>query len=471
MLPITRIPKLVEHYSSAFESLFRPESFMYFQRYLTGLILSENKTVEAMNRFYVVSPRHQCSFNRFLNTHAYDLDAINNKRLCLLQQNSTTAFKKASKMSRGGVLSFDDTLLEHYGKHMDHIGYIWDHSKHCYVLAHNVVNFYYSDDQTDYPINFEFKIPVNLEVLEQAMEQANIHMNATHRANKLTEQKKWRTYLLKRWGVYQKNPILQKAYRSKLVIAKDMLTDFCLQYPDLNLPVSFDSWFTKPWFCKYIDEELNLAFVGGLTTKEQIILKGGEKKSLEDFVKQLKSQHHKDNLIFKKTTFNYKDKKITYYIYHGVHRIKNFGKKNLMVSFSKEDLSDKVRLFICNRHHWHAKRMAFISRHRWPVEVFHQEGKAEGLDKYQLRNFVAINRHYAMVVLVYSILQIARTDKPFLEQLHDTFKEDLDGSIANWRRKLKADNLVNFVSYLLIALKNGRSVESILHPFLSAIAY
>ena len=74
-----------------------------------------------------------------------------------------------------------------------------------------------------------------------------------------------------------------------------------------------------------------------------------------------------------------------------------------------------------------------------------------------------------MVVLDYSILQVARNDKPLLEQLQINFKENLDGSIAHWRRLLKADNLVNFVNYLVLARKRGRSVESILQPFLTAI--
>ena len=153
-----------------------------------------------MNRFFVVQARDQSSLNRFLNTHNYDLQALNKKRLALLQSNEVTKIKAVSSISRGGVLSFDDTLLEHYGKKMDHIGWIWDHSKHCYVLAHNVVNFYYSDEQTDYPMDFEFKIPVDLEALEKAMDQAGIHMNAKHRANKTTAEKQWRTYLPKTLG-------------------------------------------------------------------------------------------------------------------------------------------------------------------------------------------------------------------------------------------------------------------------------
>jgi len=469
MLPIVEIPKLVEHYSLRFESLFTKEGFMYFQRYLSGLIISENKTVQGINQHFVIEPRDQSRLNRFLNTSKYDLEVINKKRIDLLQSNPKTAFKKGKD---GGVLSIDDTLLEHYGKKMDHIGYIWDHVKHHSVLAHNVVNFHYSDNQTDYPLDFTFKIPVDVETLEKALEDANVHLNEKHQANKLEKTAKWRQYLLSRWGDYQyKKPELQKVYISKLMIAKDFLKNFVDTYPELNLPVCFDSWFTKPAFIKYVDEDLKLSFVAGIALKEMVILKGSKQLSLGEFALQLKTEHTKEQPVFKPTTFNYKGKKQTFYTYHKVHRIKNFDKRLLMISYTKEDLSGKARCFICNRHQWHAKRLSYISRHRWPVEVFHQEGKVEGLDKYQLRNFKAIKRHYAFVVMVYSILELARNDSTFLDQLQENFKADLDGSIAHWRRRVKASNLLNFVNFLALALKNGQSIESILQPFLKAIAF
>lgn len=469
MLPIVDIPKVVSHYSPHFSHLFKGEGLKYFERYLSGLILSENKTVEGINRLFVKDPRDQSRLNRFLNDSTYDLSALNKRRLELLQSNSKTAFKKGS---RGGVLSIDDTLLEHYGKQMDEIGYIWDHVKHHNVLAHNVVNFYYSDEQTDYPIDFKFKKPVNVEQLEKALDDAEVHLNPTHREKKMEKTAKWRQYLLRRWGDYQyKKPILQQAYTSKIMIAKSFLKNFVEQYPDLKLPVSFDSWFTGPPFIEYIDKELRLAFVAGIALKEKVVLKGSKQKTLTDFAEDLQAAHTEKKPIFKPVTFTYKGQQKTFYIYHKVHRIKNFGRKLLMISHSKKDLSGKARCFICNRHQWHAKQLAYISRHRWPVEVFHKEGKAEGLDKYQLRNFRAIKRHYALVIMVYSILKLAQNDKAILDQLPIEFKANLDGSVAHWRRKLKAENLLNFVSFLILSLKNGQSMESILQPFVKAIAY
>ena len=58
--------------------------------------------------------------------------------------------------------------------------------------------------------------------------------------------------------------------------------------------------------------------------------------------------------------------------------------------------------FISNQLHWQAPGITRIRRHRWPVEVYHEEGKAEGWDQYQVRDFEAIERHIGLVAVVYS---------------------------------------------------------------------
>jgi hypothetical protein len=52
------------------------------------------------------------------------------------------------------VLSVDDTLLFHYGQQFEQIAYLLDPTSGRYVLAHNLVNLHYSDDETDYPLAF-----------------------------------------------------------------------------------------------------------------------------------------------------------------------------------------------------------------------------------------------------------------------------------------------------------------------------
>ncbi len=68
-----------------------------------------------------------------------------------------------------------------------------------------------------------------------------------------------------------------------------------------------------------------------------------------------------------------------------------------MINYRQADLADNPTFYNGNRLIWHATGITRIRRHRWPVEVYHEEGKAEGLDQYQLRDFCAIQRHVALV--------------------------------------------------------------------------
>ena len=66
MLPLVEIPDIVQHYAPFFTSVFSPQAFHQFQRYLSGLIVSENKTVDGINRLFVLDTRNQSSLNRLL---------------------------------------------------------------------------------------------------------------------------------------------------------------------------------------------------------------------------------------------------------------------------------------------------------------------------------------------------------------------------------------------------------------------
>src|SRR5215831_6443571 len=148
MVPLVEIPDIIQHYAPFFASVFSSEAFAQFQRYVSGLIVSENKTVDGINRLFVIEVRHQSSLNRLLTESPFSVDALNQARLKLLSSLPGTQMKPK------GVLSVDDTLLTHYGQHFDKIAYLYDSTQGCYVWAHNLVNLHYSDDQTDYPVNF-----------------------------------------------------------------------------------------------------------------------------------------------------------------------------------------------------------------------------------------------------------------------------------------------------------------------------
>src|SRR5262249_10220886 len=108
-----------------FASVFSPAALQQFQRYISGLIVSENKTVDGINRLFVLDARNQSSLNRLLTESPFAVSALHQARLALLQSLPGTQMKPQA------VLCSDDPVLPHYGKHLDKIAYLYAHTKIC----------------------------------------------------------------------------------------------------------------------------------------------------------------------------------------------------------------------------------------------------------------------------------------------------------------------------------------------------
>lgn len=468
MFPLVEFPEVVQHYAPFFEGVFSAEAFIEFKRYVSGLIVSENKTVDGINRLFVVESRNQSSLNRLLTASPFSLDALNQSRLGVLDRLPGT------RMKPKGVLSVDDTLLIHYGQEFEKIAKLFDPVTGTYVWAHDLVTIHYSDDETDYPVLFQLWEPVDLEKLEQGLRAAQVPLKASKEALKTSDPQKWRGYLLGVWQRRQKNhPELRELYDSKLIIAQKLLQQWVEAHPDLKLPVTFDNWFTQPAFCRFLDQTLKLSYVGTLAGTDKVNLKTGQTR-LDDFAARLKQEHldalqHGGTPVFQRITIPYKGEQEQYYSYCNTHHIHNFGKQRLVINYRQADLSDNPTFFISNRLVWQAAGITRIRRHRWPVEVYHEEGKAEGLDQYQLRDFGAIQRHVALVAGVYSLLRAAQHDPDLRELLQRQLKVKLEGSAASWRRATQAQALWDLGLFIRAGLAQGQTLHEVMAPLLCAI--
>jgi len=468
MIPVLAFPDIVEHYAPYFRHVFSEEAYIEFKRYVSGLIVGENKTVEGINRIMMVESRNQSSLNRLLTESPYSLKALNEARLEML------ASQKGTQMKRKGVLSIDDTLLKHYGQKFEHIAKLYDHVTNSYVWAHNLVTLHYSDDYTDYPLLFELWKPVDVVKLEAGMRLAGVPIRASKEPLKESDPAKWRSYLVGVWKRRRKSyPRIKELYATKLDMAQAFLQQWVDAHPGLKLPVTFDSWYTQPGFCRFVDETLGLPYVGTLETDDVLILKDG-KKEVGEFAKQLKREHLKAVKegrppVFKPLTITYKGKQEQYYSYCQTHRLRSYGKQRLVINYRQADLSDNPTCLICNRRRWQARGITRIRRHRWPVEVYHEEGKDEGLDQYQLRSFDAIQRHIALVAVVYSMLRTAQHDSVLRKQLQRQLEIILDGHPAALRRAARAQNLWMLGLFISAGVAHGHSLSTLIGPLVKAI--
>lgn len=468
MIPLVAFPAVVEHYAPFFADVFSAEAFIEFKRYISGLIVSENKTVDGINRLFVFESRNQSSLNRLLTVSRFSLAALNQARLAVL------ASVPATHRKPKGVLSVDDTLLSHYGQDFEQIAKLYDHVSESYVWAHDLVTLHYSDDDTDYPLLFQLWQPVDLAKLEQGLRTAQVPLKTSKEPLKETAPHKWRSYLLGVWQRRQEqHPELRELYDSKLSIAQALLQQWVTAQPDEALPVVFDNWFTQPDFCRFLDDTLHLPYVGTLADGDKVILKTGQ-KTLREFADQLKKEHlealaHGGKTVFQRITISFKGKQESYYSYCQTHTLHNFGKQRLVINYRQADLVDSPVFFISNRLIWQAAGITRIRRHRWPVEVYHEEGKAEGLDQYQLRDFSAIQRHVALVAVVYSLLRAAQHDPDLRDQLQRQLEITLDGSVALWRRAAQAQSLWCLGLLISAGLAQGQPLSQVMAPLIKAI--
>lgn len=467
MFPLIEFPELVQHYAPHFEKVFSAEAFIQFERYISGLIVSENKTVDGINRLFVTESRHQSSLNRLLTESPFSLTDLDTARLNLLHSLPGTQLK------RTGVLGVDDTLLVHYGEHFDQIAKLMDPTTGNYVWAHNLVNVHYSDDDTDYPAQFQLWKPTNVESLEQGLRAAGLELKASKEVLKTDAPHKWRNYLQGLWRRHQDQPAVVALYQSKLIMAEQLLHTWVTAHPTPKLPVTFDNWYTQPGFCHYLDQTLHLAYVGTLAESDQVQLKSG-KQRLDQFADHLKAEHfaalkNGKPPTFQPITIRYKGNKERYYSYCATHRIASFGRQRLVINYRQPDLTDTPMFLISNQMLWQAPGITRIRRHRWPVEVYHEEGKAEGLDQYQVRDFQAIERHVGLVAVVYSLLRAAQHDPALQHKLQRQLKLDLEGSVAFWQRTTQAQSLWSLALFISAGLSQGQSLRAIMTPLLRAI--
>jgi len=129
-MPIINPPEIVQNALDEFLApLFanNPQR-KHLANYLTGLMISENKTIDGMTKEMPNASDQSC-LNRFMTEVDWDHEGMNQKRIDWLQQFDDTKFHER------GVIALDNVLLEKSGKLILDSGTFRDHSEDRYKHA------------------------------------------------------------------------------------------------------------------------------------------------------------------------------------------------------------------------------------------------------------------------------------------------------------------------------------------------
>jgi len=158
---VADMPEEFDQLLEGFREHFGSPAFEHFKRYVLGLILSENLTVEGINRIFIESG-HPSNLNRFLTDAVWKQEQLNDTRLDVL--------KADGALSGKGCLAIDDTLSHKTGKKIEAVGILYDHSENRYVLAHNIVTAQFIEPTgPHHPVDFRLYVKKEL-CMEKGLE-------------------------------------------------------------------------------------------------------------------------------------------------------------------------------------------------------------------------------------------------------------------------------------------------------------
>jgi hypothetical protein len=352
MPAIIKFPQVIGEAVDEFADLFPYEpQRRHLAEYLTGLIIARNKTVTGMHDEFVETTDQSC-LNRFLTESNWDEHALNERRLEMMQQDPATQY------SERGIIALDDTLIEHVGKRIKDVGYLWDHAEERSKIAHDYlfVNYVCESDK-HYPL--EFRRFRKQEQCEATGEEFFDHMQLFCQLIDWTCER---------------------------------------QIPGIFV---FDCYFTCAENLNHIHSKLDRydrprGYVGDVKSNRKVEWKN-KQWNLTGLAASIPPEDRKE----------VRRGDVRQWYFTCTLRIPGVNHRvRVLIIWKHRHDGEPAKILVTNRTTWEVNRILDAYRHRWTgTETFHRDGKQElGMGDCQLRDGRGQTRHMYLVMLAYSLL-------------------------------------------------------------------
>jgi hypothetical protein len=130
--------------------------------------------------------------------------------------------------------------------------------------------------------------------------------------------------------------------------------------------------------------------------------------SLKEFLKTLTSQDFKQVKIPKTN-----GTELCVWAFACTVRMKKVGRVKVVISFLEEPFKGDPFSLVTNRKEWSMVKILSTYAQRWPIETFYRDAKQNlGLEDCEMRLLKGIYRHWDLVFLAYTLLQIESLSGP-----------------------------------------------------------
>ena len=158
-IPILCTPPVLNTLFNPYRDFFTKPQFKHFKNLVTGLIVSENKTIQEINDSF--GQKDQSSLNRFVSHSSWDLNELN-----LLRLKNT---RNHLHLKKKGAIIIDESLLHKTGEKMELAGFHRSGISKNIEWGHMVVNAFYTDSE-----NNDFPVKTDIYVREQDCKRYNV---------------------------------------------------------------------------------------------------------------------------------------------------------------------------------------------------------------------------------------------------------------------------------------------------------
>jgi hypothetical protein len=446
MLPMVGVPETIRKGLRPYRDLFRrAEGFEYVSRYVTGLIVSPNKTLQGIYAQQVWEEDKPT--RRTMHEAVFEAGWEAEE---LLPRHRTLIAPEHRGRGRE-VISLDWTLVHHdRGPHIYGTAKSYDYVERRMGRFQTVVTGVIANRQVIDGIEVRIQVP-------NVCKEEEAYLKATVQAS-YDQMEQARTRLLELLHHVEH----KLAYKKRTEIVAEMVAQVEAEGKFPQADYAFDNGVLTLELTRLIESK-GKHWVSELESSRHILWQD-EWRRIDEVETELR-QHHPES--FRKVVVRCRNgEQKEYWAFTKTVRLKRYGRKRIVMVHERSDLTDKPRFLVADALHWESGRIIETWSFRWAAEVFHEFSKqGTGLEAAQVRNEEAVTRHLRLSCLAQSLLQRTPTVVSTSEQFAFAKGEKTFGQRCHAITREVFSSLLSFAQRLFAG---GYSCEQVVEALMPA---
>jgi hypothetical protein len=385
MLPIVGVPETVRKGLRAYRDLFRrDEGFEYVSRYVTGLLVSPNKTLQGIYASQVW-PEQRPS-RRAMHEAIFEAEWNAEE---LLPRHRTLIAPEHRDRGRE-VISLDWTLVHHErGPEIYGVSKSYDYVERRMARFQTTVTAVIANRQLIDGIGVQIQEPT-------VCKEEETYLKATVQAS-YEQMEQARTRLLELLHHLEH----KLAYKKRTEIVVEMVAQLEEEGRFPQADYAFDNGVLTVELTRLIESK-DKHWVSEVESSRHILWQDAWRR-IDEVATELRQAHPESFRYVSVRCRNGVQKE--FWAFTKSVRLKRYGRKRIAMVHEQADLTDTPRFLVADALHWESGRIIETWSFRWAAEVCHEFSKqGTGLEAAQVRNEEAVKRHLRLSCLAQSLL-------------------------------------------------------------------